>query len=34
MNILNELKPDVETEIVVKRGEEKVTKKIVPEAKN
>ncbi len=32
MNILNDLKPDVETEIVVKRGEEKVTKKIVPEA--
>jgi Tol biopolymer transport system component len=33
MNILNELKPDVETEIVVKRGEERVTRKIVPEAK-
>jgi hypothetical protein len=34
MNILNELKPDVETEIVVKRAEERITKKIVPELKN
>lgn len=33
MNILNELKPDVETEIVVKRGSENITKKIVPEPK-
>lgn len=33
MNILNELKPDVETEITVNRGSEKIIKKIVPEAK-
>jgi hypothetical protein len=34
MNIMSELKPDVETEIVVKRSGEMVTKKIIPEAKN
>jgi Tol biopolymer transport system component len=34
MNILSELKPDVEIEIVVKRSGEKITKKIVPEVKN
>jgi hypothetical protein len=34
MNILNELKPDIETQIIVKRSGERVTKKIVPEAKN
>jgi len=33
MNILGELKPDVETEIVVKRNGEKETLSIVPEAK-
>ena len=33
MNILNELKPDVATDIVVKRNGEKKTVKIVPEAK-
>ncbi|MEE4258283.1 MAG: M28 family peptidase [Bacteroidales bacterium] len=33
MNILNELKPDVEIEIIVKRNGEDVKLKIVPEAK-
>ncbi len=33
MNILGELKPDVETNIVVKRSGEEVSLKIVPEAK-
>ncbi|MCD4697894.1 MAG: M28 family peptidase [Bacteroidales bacterium] len=33
MNILNELKPDLETDIVVRRNGEKVALKIVPEAK-
>jgi hypothetical protein len=34
MNIMNELKADVETDIVVKRLGEKISKKIIPEAKN
>lgn len=34
MNILGELKPDVETDIVVNRNSERVSIKIVPEAKN
>ena len=33
MNLLGELKPDVETDIVVKRAGENVSVKIVPEAK-
>lgn len=33
MNILGGLKPDVETDIVVKRSGEQITKKIIPEAK-
>jgi S1-C subfamily serine protease len=33
MNLLGELKPDVETDIVVKRSGENVTLKIVPEEK-
>ena len=33
MNILNELKPDVEIDIVVMRGGEKINLKITPEAK-
>lgn len=34
MNILGELKPDVETDIVVRREGERVSLKILPEAKN
>jgi S1-C subfamily serine protease len=33
MNMLGELKPDVETDIVVKRNSENKTFKIVPEEK-
>ena len=33
MNIMNELKPDVETDITVKRDGKEVKLKIVPEAK-
>lgn len=33
MNIMGELKPDVETEIIVRRGTEEVKLTIVPEEK-